>query len=90
MRMSFFALAALVAGFGALATPATAAPTYPWCFRLSSTGSECSFNTFAQCLETLSGIGGGCTSNPSFTPSAAASPAYAHAPLRHAKRRHVR
>jgi hypothetical protein len=80
MRAVHLTLAALVAGFGALATPAAAAPTYPWCARYSSTGGECSFNTFAQCLQTVSGIGGFCQANPSFTF------AYDYVPFRHAKR----
>jgi Protein of unknown function (DUF3551) len=65
MRMSFLALAALVVG--ASANPASAATAYPWCARYANTGSECGFNTFEQCLETLNGIGGGCTSNPGYT-----------------------
>jgi len=78
MRMSLLALAALVAG--ASATPAAAAPTYPWCARYSSTGGECSFNTFQQCLDDISGIGGFCQANPSFTPPAAG--AYNYGPRR--------
>ena len=77
MRMSFLALAAIVAGIGASATPAAAATSYPWCARYSSTGGECAFNTFQQCLDTLGGIGGVCTSNPGYTP-----PAYNRAPRR--------
>ena len=65
MRLSFLALAALV--IGASASPASAAITYPWCTRYANTGGECSFNTFEQCLATLSGIGGVCTSNPGYT-----------------------
>jgi Protein of unknown function (DUF3551) len=67
MRMSFLALAAIVAGIGASSTPAAAAPSYPWCARYSSTGGECAFNTFEQCLEDVSGIGGFCQANPSYT-----------------------
>ena len=85
MRTIYLTLAALVAG--ALATPAVAAPSYPWCARYSSTGGECSFQTFAQCQQDVSGIGGFCQRNASFKSSAAKSPAYAYAPLRGSRRR---
>ena len=74
MRMSFLAaFAALVVG--ASATPASAAISYPWCARYASSGGECSFNTYEQCMATLSGIGGVCTGNPGYT-GPAASGAY--------------
>ena len=82
MRSSFLALAALAVGVSTL--PAAAAPSYPWCTRYSNTAGECSFNTFEQCLETLSGIGGVCTSNPAYSP--AVSGPYNYAPR---TRRHV-
>ena len=86
MRMLPFAFAALVAG--AAATPAAAAPTYPWCARYSSTGGECSFWTFEQCLEDVSGIGGFCQANPGFDGSNGSSPPYAYAPRRTRPYRH--
>jgi Protein of unknown function (DUF3551) len=58
--------AALIAGLGSMATPAAAAPSYPWCARFATTAGECSFNTREQCMETLSGIGGSCTLNPAY------------------------
>jgi opacity protein-like surface antigen len=64
MRTSLLGLAALLAV--ASATPAAAAPVYPWCVRYSNTDGSCAFNTFYQCLETMSGIGGGCTLNPGY------------------------
>jgi hypothetical protein len=78
MRMLPFALAALVAGVAA--TPAAAAPAYPWCARYSSSGGECSFNTFEQCMEDISGIGGVCQANPGFNTSNARPGAYDQAP----------
>jgi hypothetical protein len=66
-RMILLAGAGLIAGMAASATPAAAAPTYPWCARYSSSGGECSFNTREQCMEDLSGIGGSCTQNPAFS-----------------------
>lgn len=85
MRISFLALAALA--FGASAIPAAAAPSYPWCARYATTAGECSFYTFQQCLETLSGIGGVCTSNPSYSGSSETSGAYNYAPR---AQRHVK
>jgi len=78
MRMLPFALAALIAGVAA--TPAAAAPTHPWCARYSSSGGECSFDTFQQCLEDLSGIGGVCQANPGFNASDARPGVYDYAP----------
>jgi hypothetical protein len=80
MRTSVLALAALVGGLSA--TPASAAISYPWCTRYANTAGECSFNTFEQCLETLSGIGGVCTSNPGYTGPAGPGP-YNAVPRRH-------
>jgi hypothetical protein len=71
MRNSLLALAALVAAGSA--TPAAAA-TYPWCARYSTSGGECSFNTFEQCMATLSGIGGSCVDNPGYSGPAASGP----------------
>ena len=47
-------------------TPSFAAKVYPWCARYSSTDGPCSFDTFQQCLDDISGIGGGCDLNPSY------------------------
>jgi len=80
MRTSVLALAALVAGLSA--TPASAAISYPWCTRYANTAGECSFNTFEQCLETLSGIGGVCTANPGYAGPGAPGP-YNAVPRRH-------
>lgn len=77
MRMSLLTLAALI--LGASAMPAAAAPTYPWCARYSSSAGECSFDTFQQCLETLSGIGGVCQRNPGYSESSDTG-AYNYAP----------
>jgi Protein of unknown function (DUF3551) len=80
MRMTLLALVALAAG--ATATPAAAAPSYPWCANYSTSGGQCAFNTFEQCMEDVSGIGGSCRQNPGYQPPAA----YNYAPrtrLRH-------
>jgi hypothetical protein len=68
MRTISLVTAIMVAGLSLDMTPAVAAAkVYPWCARYASTGGECSFDTFQQCLDDISGIGGGCTSNPSYT-----------------------
>ena len=84
MRTSLLALAAIVVG--ASATPASAAISYPWCARYSTSGGECSFNTYEQCMATLSGIGGSCVDNPGYQGPAAAGPYNA---VPRAARRHL-
>jgi hypothetical protein len=68
MRTIPLVAAMMVAGLSLETFPAVAAAkVYPWCARYSSTAGECSFDTFQQCLDDISGIGGGCTSNPSYS-----------------------
>jgi hypothetical protein len=75
MRLIPLAAAAVLAGVAASVTPAAAAPSYPWCSRNATTGSDCSFNTFQQCLDYLSGVGGSCVDNPGYPgPAASAAP----------------
>jgi Protein of unknown function (DUF3551) len=70
MRAGLLVGAALFAGVGPISgsmpKAAAAAPTYPWCARYANTSGDCSFDTFQQCLDTLSGIGGVCQENPSY------------------------
>ena len=66
MRTTALVTVMIVANLSLAVAPSFAAKVYPWCTRYSSTAGECSFDTFQQCLDTLSGIGGGCTSNPSY------------------------
>ena len=42
--------------------------SYPWCSQYSarSEARDCSFYTFRQCLETVSGVGGYCFANPAY------------------------
>lgn len=82
MRLSVLTLAALV---GISTTPAAAAPSYPWCARYSNTDGACSFGTFAQCMEDVSGIGGACVLNPGYSGTSgsyAFVPRGAHRPIR--------
>jgi hypothetical protein len=63
--------------------PGEAAPYWPWCSRYGgkSNAEACAFSSWAQCMETVSGIGGFCYSNP-YPP-----PARSVRPRRHAARR---
>lgn len=68
MRAAFVALIA----FGALA-PSTAvqaqSDSYAWCALYSGrlSGRNCWFRTLEQCQATVSGVGGMCQPNPSYT-----------------------
>jgi hypothetical protein len=64
LNLTLFAAIA-IAAMAALARPA-AAIEYPWCAQyggMSDGGRNCGFSTLAQCLATVSGIGGGCERN---------------------------
>ncbi|HWM83212.1 MAG TPA: DUF3551 domain-containing protein [Pseudolabrys sp.] len=50
-----------------LAAPAVADP-YPWCAQYGRDGGRnCGFLTLQQCLDTVSGVGGGCERNLFYT-----------------------
>jgi hypothetical protein len=58
--------AAALACASTWAAPA-AARDYPWCAYygfMGEDGTNCGFDTFQQCLDTISGIGGTCRENP--------------------------
>jgi hypothetical protein len=70
-RAAWLRLAAAVACTIGVLTCATAAragfftpSTGRWCARMATSLNDCSYDTFAQCMATLSGIGGVCTENP--------------------------
>ncbi len=56
---------ALAAALPAASPPAQAAPYWPWCSRYfnRSNAESCAFSSWAQCMETVSGIGGYCYHN---------------------------
>jgi hypothetical protein len=58
---------AAVAGGRADAAPAF---NYPWCahYMMQNGARNCGFTTFAQCVQTVSGIGGFCAANPAYVP----------------------
>jgi hypothetical protein len=66
MRTTSLVTVMILANLSLGMTPSFAAKVYPWCARYSNTDGPCSFNTFQQCLDDISGIGGGCALNPSF------------------------
>jgi Protein of unknown function (DUF3551) len=79
--MRTFALA-----FGALAVAAFLHPgsaaaqeatVYPWCAEEDGGVESCSFTSFQQCQESVSGVGGFCSINPAYAePRAQVDPSY--------------
>ena len=50
---------------------AHASDRYPWCAVYSQRtvgATNCGFTTLAQCLATISGVGGSCEPNPAYVP----------------------
>jgi hypothetical protein len=81
MRVAILALAALAT----LTVPGAAQQRieYPWCANYSGGsdaggGSNCGFTSFAQCLETLRGMGGFCDPNPFYQRSSPAPARRSH------------
>jgi Protein of unknown function (DUF3551) len=69
MKALLFA-AGLIAAAGAL-TSSAQAQNYPWCAVYGGReggGENCGFTTFAQCMATLSGMGGFCNRNTQYVP----------------------
>lgn len=65
MRVILFSLAALILALPLGAATASAQSGYPWCAYYSTRGGmSCSFSTFEQCREEISGVGGMCSPNP--------------------------
>lgn len=69
-----FAVAALTV-FLVLPSPASAEVQYPWCAQYSGEqgdgGTNCGFVTHAQCMASISGVGGICYENPAYGLSSA-------------------
>lgn len=84
MTRSIFGVLAVTLALAAVTLmtprPAEAAPYWPWCSRYfdkSSNAESCAFSSFAQCMETVSGIGGYCFMNlypPHPPPARSAAP----------------
>jgi Protein of unknown function (DUF3551) len=68
MRTLILALALGSATLAMPAAPAAAQTAYyaPWCSQIPENGTECSFASERQCLETIAGNGGYCELNPGF------------------------
>ena len=61
---------AMLAAFPLLAPTAGYAQQYPWCAQYSGLGGggrNCGFVSYAQCMATVSGIGGYCERNLFYT-----------------------
>ncbi len=67
-RLVLFSALAAVPMLLPLAAPAAAQQyaRYPWCSQYSSPSEahSCAFTSYAQCMATVSGIGGFCYRNP--------------------------
>jgi hypothetical protein len=79
MRLVQAALAAATLLTATSASYAQSAYDYPWCALRAgrSGGQSCYFQTYRQCMDTLSGIGGSCIQSP-----------YYRGPAPHERRRH--
>jgi hypothetical protein len=93
MRSHIFSLAlASAALIGATALASAQSPySYPWCSRQVSgkegSTTSCYFTSYQQCMTTISGIGGWCYQNPSYS-GATSTYGKAAAPNRHRRSRH--
>ncbi len=70
-------------GLMAMTTPASA-QNYPWCAHYGTPydDTSCAFVSYEQCMASVSGIGGFCERNDTYTPSL---PVQQHAHRRHTK-----
>jgi Protein of unknown function (DUF3551) len=80
MRSQFFSLALVSAALMGVTAPASAQSpySYPWCSRQTAGKSDtttCYFTSYAQCMTTISGIGGWCYQNPSYNGARSSAPA---------------
>jgi hypothetical protein len=70
VRFRIFLLAASAALMGAAEPASAQSPySYPWCSRQTAAkgGTDtCYFTSYAQCMTTISGIGGWCYQNPAY------------------------
>jgi hypothetical protein len=78
MRVLLFALGVFVVT-AAIGTPAQA-QNYPWCAVLSmgDAAYNCGFTSRAQCMASVSGIGGFCQLNNTYQPARAPGPSRWH------------
>ncbi len=61
---------------------AAEAQNYPWCAEYGGGemggGTNCGFTTYAQCMATLSGMGGFCNRNTQYVPPPGPNPSPVH------------
>ncbi len=69
MRISAFVALMLVTVAAFAPRPAAAAYNLPWCaMYYDSNAISCAFTSFAQCMATVSGVGGHCIQNIRYPP----------------------
>jgi hypothetical protein len=78
MRSRIFFLALVSAALMEVTGPASAQSpySYPWCSRQTAGKGDtttCYFTSYAQCMTTISGIGGWCYQNPGYNGASRAS-----------------
>jgi Protein of unknown function (DUF3551) len=88
--LAFFLVAAALLGETQLVQAQTSASAYPWCALYSPSVSSgfrsCYYSSWAQCMETLSGIGGLCVQSPYFHAPSATPSKPGEGMLRHRRR----
>ncbi len=73
---ALFVIFAIVAAVMAIDRPAQA-QNYPWCAQYSGRGDgamNCGFVSFAQCMDTVRGMGGFCIANNTYVPPPGPTP----------------
>ena len=69
MRISAFVAAMLVTAAALAPRPAAADYNLPWCATYyNDLVTTCAFVSYAQCMATVSGVGGHCTQNIRYPP----------------------
>ena len=80
LAATFLVAFGAITALSAFTQPAVAIE-YPWCAQyggLGDGGRNCGFSTYAQCMATVSGIGGGCERNLFYNGPAERSAGSAH------------
>ena len=88
MKLSLFILG-IIAGTIGISVRAEA-QNYPWCAQYSGDFGgtvNCGFVSVAQCMATVTGMGGFCVPNNLYQPPVAAGPSRQQSPKHHARKK---
>jgi hypothetical protein len=72
MRRFLTGVACVVPALAVMASPG-AAQNYPWCSIRTAASGGCYYDSWEQCMVTISGAGGRCYQNPAVPPRVEAS-----------------